>query len=255
MDRYRGAVEEGVVKNIPLFCYKIPITQQVIYATKRKKRCKGMAILSEKVRQEVEHTLNDLQEDLKLIVFTQESECPTCEDTRLLMEELASLSRKIRLEVVDFVKDKNKAEQYKVDKVPATVVEGKEDYGIRFYGVPGGYEFLSLINTMKMVSSKSSTLSPETKEQLKRLVKPVHIQVFVTLMCPYCPEVVHLAHEMALESPLITSDMIEAAEFPHLNQKYNVFVVPKVVINETIEFVGAVPEEEFLKHVMKSERK
>jgi len=213
-----------------------------------------MAILNEKVRQEVENALKDLTGGLKLVVFTQGFECPTCEDNRMLMEELASLSSKISIEVLDFVKDKEKAEQYKVDKVPATVVEGKEDYGIRFYGVPGGYEFLSFINAMKMVSSKSSTLSPETKEQLKRLSKPVHIQVFVTLMCPYCPEVVHLAHEMALESPLITADMVEAAEFPQLSQKYNVFVVPKVVINDTIEFVGAVTEEEFLKHVMKSEK-
>ena len=214
-----------------------------------------MAILSEKVRQEVEHILEGLKGGVKLVVFTQEFECSTCENNRMLMEELAALSSNVRLEVLDFVRDKEKAELYKLDKIPATVVEGKEDYGIRFYGVPGGYEFASLIHAIIMVSSGSSTRSTTTKERLKRLSKPVHIQVFVTLTCPYCPEVVQLAHEMALESPLITSDMVNAAEFPHLTHKYNIFVVPKTIINETIQFAGAVSESEFLKHVLNAEKR
>jgi glutaredoxin-like protein len=218
------------------------------------RRCREMALLSEKVRQEVENALKGLKDELKLVVFTQEFECPTCEDNRMLMEELSSISNKVSLEVLDFVSDKEKAEYYKVDKIPATVVEGKEDHGIRFYGIPGGYEFASLIHAMMIVSSKSSTLSTGTKEQLKALTKPVHIQVFVTPTCPYCPMVVQMAHEMAFESPLITSDMVEATEFPHLNLKYNVFVVPKVIINETIEFAGALPEAEFLKHVVNAGR-
>jgi glutaredoxin-like protein len=214
-----------------------------------------MAILSEKVRQEVEHILEGLKGGVKLVVFTQEFECSTCENNRMLMEELAARSSKISIEVLDFVRDKEKAELYKLDKIPATVVEGKEDYGIRFYGVPGGYEFASLIHAIIMVSSGSSTRSTTTKERLKRLSKPVHIQVFVTLTCPYCPEVVQLAHEMALESPLITSDMVNAAEFPHLTHKYNIFVVPKTIINETIQFAGAVSESEFLKHVLNAEKR
>jgi glutaredoxin-like protein len=214
-----------------------------------------MAILSEKVRQEVEHILEGLKGGVKLVVFTQEFECSTCENNRMLMEELAARSSKISIEVLDFVRDKEKAELYKLDKIPATVVEGKEDYGIRFYGVPSGYEFASLIHAITMVSSGSSTRSTTTKERLKRLSKPVHIQVFVTLTCPYCPEVVQLAHEMALESPLITSDMVNAAEFPHLTHKYNIFVVPKTIINETIQFAGAVSESEFLKHVLNAEKR
>ena len=82
--------------------------------------------------------------------------------------------------------------------------------------------------------------------------KPVHIQVFITLTCPYCPMAVQLAHEMAMESTLITSDMVEATEFPHLAHKYDVAAVPKVVMNETIEFEGALPESEFLKYVLEA---
>ena len=85
--------------------------------------------------------------------------------------------------------------------------------------------------------------------------KPVHIQVFITLTCPYCPMAVQLAHEMAMESTLITSDMVEATEFPHLAHKYNVAAVPKIVINETIEFEGALPEQDFLNYVMRAGEK
>ena len=85
--------------------------------------------------------------------------------------------------------------------------------------------------------------------------KPVHIQVFITLTCPYCPMAVQLAHEMAKESTLITSDMVEATDFPHLAHKYNVAAVPKTVINETTEFEGAVPGQDFFKYVMRAGEK
>jgi len=164
---------------------------------------------------------------------------------------VASLSDKISIEVYNFAIDKEKAQEYKVDKIPAIVVMGEKDYGIRFYGLPGGYEFVSLIEAIKAVSARDSGLTSESRELVKKLTRPVHIQVFVTLTCPYCPQAVKLAHQLALESDLIRADMIESAEFPHLVNKYNVFAVPKVVVNEKIQFEGALPEPAFLEQVMK----
>jgi predicted DsbA family dithiol-disulfide isomerase len=51
---------------------------------------------------------------------------------------------------------------------------------------------------------------------------------------------------MAIEFDHITADIIEANEFPELSQRYGVSGVPKTVINDKVEFVGAVPEEHFL---------
>jgi len=213
-----------------------------------------MAILNEQIRQQVKNIFKELKDPVKLIVFTQKIECPSCEDNRRLMEEISSLSDKVDIDIFNFLIDKEKSEHYKIDKIPATVVLGVNDYGIRFYGIPGGYEFTSFINSIKMVSISESTLSTETKDQLKNLTNPVHIQVFITLTCPYCSKAVYMAHEMAKESDLIRSDMIDAAVFPHLANKYKVFAVPKVVINEKIEFEGALPESEFLKHVIKTQQ-
>ena len=206
-----------------------------------------MPLLPDKVRQQVEDGFADLKEPVKLKVFTQEFECPTCGENHNLINEVAEISEKVSIEVYDFVEDKEEVEAYRIDKIPATVVEGKEDYGIRFYGVPNGYEFTTLIKAIRMVSQGDSMLSPKTREQLKSLSKPAHIQVLITPTCPYCASAVNMAHRMAVESELIAADMIEAIEFPYLTHKYNVFAVPKVVINEEIEFEGALPESDFLK--------
>ena len=122
----------------------------------------------------------------------------------------------------------------------------------RFFGIPGGYEFNSLVSSIIDVSRGAADLSPESKGKIGKINKPLHIQVFVTLTCPYCPGAVQMAHKLALESKYITSDMVESAEFPHLTNKYGVMGVPKVIINEKSGFEGALPESSFIDEVMKA---
>ncbi len=210
-----------------------------------------MGIIKEEQKEQLKERFKDLDGNVKLIVFTQENECRYCEETRQVMEDIAELSDKITVEVNDFVADEDKVEKYMIDKIPATVVEGEKDYGIRFYGIPVGYEFVSLIGSIVLASKGESGLSEETKTALEQLEAAVHIQVFITLTCPYCPGAVEIAHKLAVESELITADMVESAEFPHLTQKYGVMAVPKVVVNEDTQFEGALPEREFVENVMR----
>jgi glutaredoxin-like protein len=210
-----------------------------------------MGLIQESQQKQLKDRFEKLDGNVKLIVFTQEMECHYCRETRQLMEDIAALSDKIAIEVYDFVADSDEVERYKIDKIPATVVEGRKDYGIRLYGIPAGYEFTSLIDTIIAVSKGESDLSEETKTALAQLKDNVHIQVFVTLTCPYCPRAVEMAHKLAIESDLIVGDMVESVEFPHLTHKYNVMAVPKVIINEDIQFEGALPEKEFVENVMK----
>jgi glutaredoxin-like protein len=154
--------------------------------------------------------------------------------------------------VYDFVADKEKAAEYHVDKIPAIIIQGTEDYGIRFFGIPSGYEYMSLIEGIIDVSKGATGLSQKTKDALKSLQKDVHIQVFVTPTCPYCTMAVRLAHQFAVETPHVNGEMIEVTEFPHLAQKYSIFGVPKTVFNETLFLEGAVPEDVFLDHVIKA---
>ncbi|MEM2393366.1 MAG: thioredoxin family protein [Candidatus Bathyarchaeia archaeon] len=191
-----------------------------------------------------------LEKPVKIVVFTQEVECPYCAQTRSLIEELSALNNKLSVEVYDFLGDSVKAREYGVDKVPALAIVGEKDYGIRFYGLPYGYEFQTLIESIIYASKGKTDLSESVKEKLKGVTKPIHIQVFVTLTCPYCPAAAVQAYKFAIENPLVRADVVEVSEFPHLAYKYGVMGVPKTVINEKIEFVGAVPEEVLLEHVL-----
>lgn len=209
-----------------------------------------MSLLNEQDRQYLAEKFQAIQYPVKLVLFTQEFECQFCRETRQIAEEVAALSDKISLEIKDFVKDRAVAEQYKIDKIPATLIlrggDNPKDYGIRYYGIPSGYEFSSLIHDILMIGKGDSGLTAETRQWLAQLQKPLHLQVFVTPTCPYCPPAVLLAHQLAMESNLVTADMVEASEFPHISNKYQVMGVPRTVINETTFLEGAAPEKMLL---------
>jgi glutaredoxin-like protein len=139
-----------------------------------------MGILEDKDKEQVKEQLADLTGRVQLVMFTQAMECDFCEETRELVEEIAALSDKVEAIIYDFVTDQEKAEEYAIDKIPAIAVLGEKDYGVRFYGMPGGYEFVSLLEAIKAVSSGQSGLSQATEEALDRIEEPVHLQVFIT---------------------------------------------------------------------------
>lgn len=196
--------------------------------------------------------INTLKDEVKLVVFTQELECQFCRENRMLAEELAALSPLLKLEVYNFINDKDKVNEYGIEMVPAIAVIGKKDFGIRFYGIPGGYEFTSLLETIKMVSTGETGLDVNSQNELKKITKPTTIKVFVTLTCPYCSSAVIAANKLAFLNDNIKSQMIEASEFIPLSNKYKVYAVPKTVINDNISFEGALPEASLIEQVIKA---
>jgi glutaredoxin-like protein len=140
------------------------------------------------------------------------------------------------------------AENYNIRLTPGLVIAGEDDdgpidFGIRYAGIPSGHEFSSLIQDIILVSSRDSGLNETTRDFLANLDEPVLLQVFVTPTCPYCPRAVITAHQMAMESPMVEAEMVEASEFPELSMQYQVMGVPDTVINHgTTKVVGAVPE-------------
>ena len=224
-----------------------------------------MEILSQEVRQATQTKFDaDLENKVTILHFSQEpsrlvlpdylksQDCFFCKETKQLLEEVKGLSDKIELVVYDFIADKEKAAEYGIDKIPGTVIIGEKDYGVRFFGIPSGYEYTSLIEAITDVSRRRTELSQPTRDAIKAIDRAVHIQVFVTPTCPYCTTAVRLGHQFAMESPWIKADMVESTEFPHLANKFNVYGVPKTVVNETVTFEGAVPEEEFLARVLEA---
>lgn len=130
----------------------------------------------------VKEKFQNLEKSVEIIFFTQEFECRFCQDTRQLITEVASFSDKVDLVVYDFVQDKNVADDLGVDKIPATIIKEKdgESKGVRFFGIPAGYEFATFLDAVEMVSTGKHVLSDKAVAELDKINKPVHIQVFVT---------------------------------------------------------------------------
>ncbi|HSV86887.1 MAG TPA: thioredoxin family protein [Levilinea sp.] len=204
-------------------------------------------VLDEKIRKQISEIFSSLQRPVGILFF-EDDDCEYCEQTRALLSEVSALSDRIRLTAYTINEDPGFSDRYGISQAPGTVIGGMKgdefiDYGIRFMGIPAGHEFTSLIRTILMVSAGDSGLSSETRNFLASLDRPVRLQVFVTPTCPYCPQAVVLAHQMAFQSDMVEAEMVEATEFIDLSDQYGVSGVPHTVINEGAgELIGAAPE-------------
>ncbi len=210
-------------------------------------------LLSKKLTDGLKKEFKTLTGPVKLLIFSQDIQCGSCAQVEQLLTELTALSPLITVEKYDIQKNLLLANNYKVKTAPAIIplAAKDKDLGVRFLGIPAGYEFANLIAAIKDVSRGTSELAPGTIERLKKIKKPVNIQVLITPTCPYCQSVVRLAHQFAIQNKFIQATMVELTEFPYLAQKYNVVGVPTTVINEKIAFSGEVSEEVLLRYIEK----
>ncbi len=142
-------------------------------------------LLNDELVKQIKEVFGQMKEPVQMLYFTQVENCEFCDDTQRLLEELAPLSDKLSLQVVDLHNQAGVAEQYHVQKAPTLVVAAKndgeiKDYGIRYAGIPSGHEFNTLIQDLLLVSSRDSGLKKETREYLQGIKSPLLLQVFVT---------------------------------------------------------------------------
>jgi alkyl hydroperoxide reductase subunit AhpF len=140
-----------------------------------------MSILAARDQEAVRHEFERLQGPVKLVVFSQELVAgDLCRQNEQLVREVAALDDRISVEILNPAIDRERAAAAGVDQVPAIVVEGARDYGLRFFGIPSGYEFSNLIDAIIIASSGEPSLSEATKTSLAGLTVPVDIKVFST---------------------------------------------------------------------------
>ena len=142
-------------------------------------------LLNDDIIKQIQEVFGGLKHPVHLMFFGSQKECPYCDDTRQLVEEVAGISDLLSVEIYDIEADADLAARYHVDKAPGLVIAAKEgeqitDFGIRLSGIPAGHEFSSLIQDILLVSNRDSGLNPQTREFLRGLDKPVLLQVFVT---------------------------------------------------------------------------
>jgi glutaredoxin-like protein len=215
-----------------------------------------MSLLSDRDRQTVQTHLGGLTHDVTLLFFTQTIGAPeTVLIARQVVDEVAGLSDRISVEEVNLVLDKEKRDQFGIDRIPAIVLlRDGADTRMRFLGAPAGYEFSSLVESILLAGSDDSGLTEESKRLIaEKATEPLDIKVFVTPTCPHCPRAVTLAHRMAVESPNISATCVEASEFHDLSRKYRVTGVPKTVSSSGAEIIGALPEDQFVVGVLEGQ--
>lgn len=212
-----------------------------------------MALLSEQDRQTVRGHLAVIEDPVRLLFFTQTFGAPdTVLIAKQVLDEIVSLNDHLALEEVNFVLEQERARQYGVEQIPTIVLlKNDQDTRIRFLGAPAGYEFMSLIEAVILAGTSDSGLTPDSRALVaEHVTAPLDIKVFVTPTCPHCPRAVTLAHRLAIESPLITASCVEATEFMDMSRRFRVTGVPKTIVNGSIEILGALPEDQFVRTVV-----
>jgi alkyl hydroperoxide reductase subunit AhpF len=147
---------------------------------------KVMGLLSPSDAQLLRDEFTVMTRPVRLLFFTQTLGCETCHTTRQILDELPALSDQVSIDEVNFILEPEKARQFGVDRVPAVVPVWRDEQGveqdsrIRFVGMPAGYEFVNLIQAVRLVGGGPSQLSERSRAQLARLDRPVTLQVFTT---------------------------------------------------------------------------
>lgn len=208
-------------------------------------------MLNEEIQNQLRQVFAEMKEDVTMVLFTQEGECYSCEETMGLLEEVEQLSDKIHLKKFDLNKDVEEAKKYNIEMVPSFVLLNSqgEYQGVKFNGIPAGHEINSFIPALLEMSGVKQDVPADFAQRIAKIDKPVNIKVFVTLSCPHCPGAVQKAHVLAMLNKNIEGEMIEAQTFTDLSNKFNVSGVPKIVINDKYEMVGNQPIEEFLAQI------
>ncbi len=212
-----------------------------------------MSYFSDQEREALAARLEPMTHPVRLVLFTQAIGCESCAATERIIRGLAEVSPLLTIDVKNPVLDAEDAAAYGVSRVPGLAIVGERDYGLRFYGAPDGYEMVSLLEGILLASAGDSQLSDEARAAIAGLSTPRHLQVFSTPTCPHCPKAVRLGWQMAIESEHVRTDAISAVEYPDLVQQHRVTGVPKTVINDTADILGAVPETQFVETVVGAE--
>jgi glutaredoxin-like protein len=209
-----------------------------------------MAVLDEETKNQLRKMFSGLSGRVKLIFFKPSGGCQFCAQIEELLNDVASTSNAITKEVHIVENEEELAEKYNVDKAPVIILEGKNKGMVRYFGIPSGYEFSTFVQDIIDISAGQVDLPEDLKEQIRKIDFPVHIQVFVTPTCPYCPPAVKLAHDFAILNENVVADMVEAVEFRELAMRYGVQGVPKTVVNDRIQLEGAYPADIVVRKIL-----
>jgi len=196
-----------------------------------------------------------LENEVEIIyINSRDPICQYCPVIKQLYREITSLTDKIKFIELFLEDDHDIIEKLGVKNAPATILRGLNKGWIKFYGIPAGNEFPSFIDAIVMISTGEDGLPDYVKGEITRIDKSINIKTFVTPSCPYCPKMVYTTYQFAMVNEFIEAEAWESLEFPDISAYYDVYAVPKVVINDKVSWEGLVPPEYLIEKIREAIR-
>lgn len=177
-------------------------------------------MLEQAMKEQLKGYLANLKHDIQLVVSLDESKAASQIET--LAEEIASLSSLIKVIRDDAASARKPVMQVKNPHL---------DTSINFAGIPMGHEFTSLVLALLHSGGHPLKLEAETIEQIRQLDKDLDVEVFISLSCQNCPDVVQAFNMMSALNPRIKTTMIDGALFQDEVADREIMAVPSVFVN------------------------
>ena len=210
------------------------------------------AAMSAQQRNQLRRTFRkDLKGPVTLRLFTRAPspiaipghECPTCDRTQQLIEEVAAASTKIDLEVHDFFAEAEAARRWSVSRIPAILVGNDDPPRTAFYGIPLGCQMAVIVETIRSLSRGVSSLKNDSRRRLRAVDRPVRMQILVTPEEQASAEAAYLGFSLARENANISAEVVQLRDFPALARSLAVQSVPLVILNGLHRIAGPVTED------------
>jgi hypothetical protein len=197
----------------------------------------------------IQLSANRLVKPVKLIVFTKDTDCKSCQSVTELARAIKAHFGMLALEIYDVVMDRDQTELFDIRRAPALVVQGGEGRAVTFYGLTENMMLEVLMNAIRDISAAKGRLSEDIRRSLQRLKDKVMIRVFASDNCSICKKVSETAVGLAFESDHIQVAVIMIKDFPELAQKYDTTVLPLTIFGDKLKVAGSITEAEILENL------
>ena len=196
-------------------------------------------MLDANMKQQLGTYLNNLRNPIELQVSVNDS--PKSKELETLAREIAELNDQISLTVTN--------EKIGGRSPVMTVAKAGSAARVAFAGVPMGHEFTSLVLALLQAGSHPSKEDQALQDQAKSLTRTLNFEVYVSLSCHNCPDVVQAVNLMAALNPNVTATMIDGGVFPDEVKERNIMAVPSLYLNGEVLANGKMTLAEILNKV------
>lgn len=179
-------------------------------------------MLNNDILKTLESYFSDMKRSITFVLQTGEHSKRA--ELRAFLEAISGVSERIDLQ------ERDRGDTLRSPVSFLIEADGK-DTGIRFSGIPGGHEFNSLVLAMLQASGTDLKLDKGLQQRIAGMEGDFHFEVFVSLSCHNCPDVVQALNQFALLNPNIRSEMIDGGLYPDLIAARDIQGVPSVYLN------------------------